>query len=179
MALIMMFRLARASNLPPKKLRLGDGRVIMAIPDQPWPPRSPRRRLPCRGEDSSPSRCAGRTGGGTRKAVPTTALVRSQSDLYAFVKGSVNVCRTYAVVARALFKLILYDAVVLWKYLRVEAFRNGHSFLLDLCRSLERMRRRKSAFTIHCRLQRLGVVFVCRGNLNSVIYSMKITSRFS
>ena len=75
----LMFRLATASNLPPKNLR--DGRVIMAIPDQPWPSRSPRRRRPCRGVDSSPSRCAGRTGGGTRKAVPTTALVRSQSDL--------------------------------------------------------------------------------------------------
>ena len=29
---------------------------------------------------------------------------------------SLNVGKTYAVVARVLFKLILYDAVVLWLY---------------------------------------------------------------
>ena len=38
------------------------------------------------------------------------------------------------VVARVLFKLILYGAVVLLKYLRVEAFRNWHWLLLDSCR---------------------------------------------
>ena len=35
-------------------------------------------------------------------------------------KGSVQVSRTYAVVARALFKLSLYDAVVLQKDLSVK-----------------------------------------------------------
>ena len=34
-------------------------------------------------------------------------------------QGSVQVSRTYAVVARFLFKLAVYDAVVLWEYLRV------------------------------------------------------------
>ena len=41
-------------------------------------------------------------------------------------------CRTYAVVARVLFKLILYDDVVLWKNWSVHAFRNWHCFLTFL-----------------------------------------------
>ena len=51
----------------------------------------------------------------------TTAFAPGLSDSEAFSEkrvSTVNVRRTYAVVARFLFKLILYDAVVLWKYIQ-------------------------------------------------------------
>ena len=73
----------------------------------------------------------------------------SKQNLCRCGKVSVNVFRTYAVVARVLFKLISYDAVVLWKYLRVNLKRSEADTVFFLIHAGERRRRRKSAFTIH------------------------------